>query len=173
MLSLNYRSLFICAALFVMPLSRAVAQVPVSGYEIFIGHNCLIQGTPGTCGATFTGWTGGGTVWVPFPGTGQGAWSIQINYTGRPMFNGSVTVKSGKWSFLFFNGTEMRGKVLSGTVQWPIKGTSFPECGVTNAAIATATLSVEGGGTATVAGCLHDLPAGDVIPPTVWGAFTF
>jgi len=62
----------------------------------------------------------------------------------------------------------MRGKVLSGTVQWPIKGASFPECGVTNAAIATATLSVEGGGTATVAGCLHDLPAGDVIPPTVW-----
>ncbi len=99
MLSLNYRSLFICAALFVMPLSRAVAQVPVSGYEIFIGHNCIIQGTPGTCGATFTGWTGGGTVWVPFPGTGQGAWSIQINYTGRPMFNGSVTVKAANGVF--------------------------------------------------------------------------
>lgn len=153
----------------------AMAQGPVavSGYELFLGHNCVIAGTPATCGTTFSGWTGGGgTTWVNFPGTGQGAWSIQINYIGQPMFGGSVDVVGGKWSFLFFTGTELRGKVVSGSVRWPDDETADIGCGP-GVAVAEANLTVTGGGAATVNGCLHDLPAGSVIPPKVWGTFKF
>ncbi len=159
----------------VLFVGTAVAQnppVPVSGYEIFLGRNCVIKGQPATCGATFTGWTGGGTTWASFPGTGLGVWSIQINYTGQPALPGQATVVGGRWNFLFVNGLELRGKVLSGTVIWPDAGSLG--CGdVINAAWVEATLTVARGGTATISGCLHDIPAGTVIPPTVWGFFNF
>jgi hypothetical protein len=151
----------------------ASTPVPVSGYEIFLGYNCTIKGEPATCGATFGGWTGETSIggWVAFPGTGQGTWSIRVNYTGQPAFGGSVTLVGGKWSFLFFDGTLFHGKVVSGTVTWPQEGTPSV-CGF-DVAVATANLSVAGGGSATVTGCLHDLPKGSVIPPQVWGTFNF
>lgn len=171
----NARHLLLCIALLVLLFGTAVAQVqvPVSGYEIFLGHNCVIGGVAATCGATFTGWTGetAGAGWLAFPGTKQGTWSIQVNYTGKPMFSGSVTIVGGKWRFLFINGTELRGKVVSGTVTWP-EANMPSSCG-TDVAVVQAELSVVGGGTAAVAGCLHDLPAGSVIPPQVWGTFIF
>jgi hypothetical protein len=174
---LNTRHLLLPIALLVLLFGTAAAQaqVPVSGYEIFLGHNCVINGTPATCGATFSGWTGetasGG--WLQFPGTGQGVWSIQVNYTGQPMFNGSpVTIVGGKWSFLFINGIELRGKVVSGTVTWPPDATASIGCG-DGVAVAQASLTVARGGSASVAGCLHDLPAGTVIPPQIWGMFSF
>jgi hypothetical protein len=159
---------------FLLLVSSAVAQthVPVSGYEVFLGSNCVFHGQPATCGATFTGWTGGGTSWVGFPGSGLGVWSLQINYTGHPSLPGQVTVVGGNWSFLFVNGLELRGKVVSGTVTWPDEGSAG--CGgVVNAGWAQAILTVNGGANATVSGCLHDIPAGTVIPPTVWGFFNF
>jgi hypothetical protein len=165
----------------VLLCGAAAAQgvTPVSGYEIYLGRNCMIGEEAGTCGTTFTGWTGikpaGG--WLPFPGSGKGVWSLQINYTGQPAFGGDtpqVTVKSGSYSFLFFNGIFKHGSVLSGSVTWPIDDShSVPStiCG-TGEAFAQATITVPGGQSAIV-GCLHDLPAGTVIPPTVWGAFDF
>jgi hypothetical protein len=180
---LHVRNLIFIGGLLLLLFSTAAAQqlqVPVSGYEIYLGHNCTVAGAPATCGATFTGWTGetsdGG--WLAFPGTGEGVWSIQINYTGHPAFGGTtpqVTIVGGKWSFLFVNGQELRGKVLSGMVTWPVDQYSSVEgsnCG-DGVAVAQASLSLVGGQSATVAGCLHDIPAGTVIPPQEWGIFTF
>jgi len=162
---------------FLLLCGTAAAQhlTPVSGYEIYVGHNCMIAGMPATCGTTFTGWTGikpaGG--FLPFPGTGQGIWSLQINYTGKPAFGGSVTVVGGNWSFLFFSGPSKHGTVVKGSVTWPPgAGLTISGC-LPGEAIAQAKITVAGGPHTQVVGCLHDLPAGSVIPPTVWGAFLF
>jgi hypothetical protein len=180
--SFHVRSVIFSSVLLLMLFGTAGAQivVPVSGYEIYLGHNCTVAGAPATCGATFTGWTGvtSSSGWLAFPGTGKGVWSVQINYTGHPAFGGStpqVTIVGGKWSFLFVNGLELRGKVISGTVTWPADQNSEvagSNCG-DGVAVAQANMSLVGGKSATIAGCLHDIPAGIVIPPKEWGAFTF
>ena len=173
---LNVRNLALASALLIVLVGTALASPqPVSGYEIFLGYNCVINGEAATCGATFSGWTGGtgqkSGGWVPFPGTEQGTWSIRANYTGQPAFGNSVHIVGGTWSFLFFNGTFLHGKVVSGRVTWPQEGTSSV-CGL-DVAVAEAHLSVAGGSPATVTGCLHDLPKGSVIPPKIWGTFNF
>jgi hypothetical protein len=149
----------------------------VSGYEIFLGRNCTIEDMAATCGTTFTGWTGiqptqtGG--FLPFPGTGKGFWSLQINYIGQPAFGSSVNVVGGNWSFFFFNGTVKHGTVLNGSVTWPADANSVLSICHAGEAVATANITVAGGAPTIVGGCLHDLPAGSVIPPTVWGGFDF
>ncbi len=171
----NIRAELVCIVLLLVVSAGAAAQqVPVSGYEIFLGRNCVVGGTPATCGTTFTGWTGltGEGGWLAFPGTAQGAWSIQVNYIGQPNFGSSVTIVSGKWSFYFFTGSEAKGKVLGGSVVWPSDASTDIGCGA-GVAVVDASLSVTGGGVASVTGCLHDLPAGSVIPPQVWGTFNF
>jgi|KBSMisStaDraftv2_1062788.scaffolds.fasta_scaffold00515_32 hypothetical protein len=166
---LAFTSLTLCAA------ASAQSFTPVSGYEIYLGRNCVIGEQAGTCGTTFTGWTGikaaGG--FLPFPGTGKGFWSLQISYIGQPAFNGSVTVVGGGWSFFFLNGTGKHGTVLNGSVTWPSDANSTIAGCKPGEAIAQANISVSGGVPTQVVGCLHDLPAGSVIPPTVWGAFLF
>jgi hypothetical protein len=179
MRSMLYRVLFFTIVCFACLCGSAAAQqlTPVSGYEIYLGHNCRIAGAAATCGTTFSGWTGiqqpnGG--FLPFPGTGQGAWSLQINYVGKPAFGASVNVVGGNWSFLFLNGTRMHGTVLNGSVTWPADANSSIGNGcLTGEAFAQANITVAGGSPTVVEGCLHDLPAGSVIPPTVWGAFLF
>ncbi len=171
--------IFFATACLPLACRAATAQslTPVSGYEIYLGHNCRIARQPATCGTTFTGWTGiqptvtGG--FLPFPGTGQGAWSLQINYVGKPAFNSSVNVVGGNWSFLFFNGTSKHGTVLNGSVTWPVDASSTYGGCLAGEALAQANITVAGGSPTMVVGCLHDLPAGSVIPPTVWGAFLF
>jgi len=32
---------------------------------------------------------------------------VRINYTGQPMFDGSVTIVGGSWQFHFKNGTSL------------------------------------------------------------------
>jgi hypothetical protein len=175
--SLNVPKLALASALLMVLVGTALASpppVPVSGYEIFLGYNCTIKGEAATCGATFSGWTGetpsGG--WLAFPGSGQGTWSISANYTGHPAFGGSVTLVGGSWRFLFISGTFLHGKVVSGTVTWPADQNTDMGCG-DGVAVAEANLSVAGGSTTTVTGCLHDLPKGSVIPPQIWGTFNF
>jgi len=171
------RILFLAVASLPFLCRSAAAQhlTPVSGYEIYLGRNCTIAGLPATCGTTFTGWTGiqstGG--FLPFPGTAQGFWSLRINYIGQPAFGGSVNVVGGNWSFLFFNGTSKHGTVLNGSVTWPADANSTISGCNAGEAIAQANITVSGGTPTAVVGCLHDLPAGTVIPPTVWGAFLF
>ena len=173
---LNVRNLALAGALLIVLVGTALAStpVPVSGYEIFLGYNCTINGEAATCGATFSGWTGetfsGG--WLAFPGTRQGTWSIRVNYTGQPAFGGSVTLVGGSWRFLFISGTFLHGKLVSGTVTWPADQNTDIGCGA-GVAVAEANLSVAGGSNATVTGCLHDLPKGSVIPPKIWGTFNF
>jgi hypothetical protein len=177
------RVLFLAIASFLF-CSSAAAQnsTPVSGYEIYLGHNCRITGHVGTCGTTFTGWTGiqptdtGG--FLPFPGTGQGVWSLQINYLGQPAFGGTtpqVNVVGGKWSFLYRNGTTKQGTVLNGSVTWPADETSTVPNSFCHAgeALAQTNITITGGQPTVVVGCLHDLPPGSAIPPTVWGFFGF
>lgn len=155
--------------------AAAQSLTPVSGYEIYLGHNCIIGEAAATCGTTFTGWTGikSGGGFLPFPGTRKGTWSLRINYIGQPAFGGSVTVVGGRWSFLFFNGTIKHGTVPNGSVTWPANATSTISVCKAGEALAEANITVAGGSPTIVAGCLHDLPAGSVIPPTVWGAFGF
>jgi hypothetical protein len=174
---LNVRKLALASALLIVLVGTALASPqPVSGYEIFLGYDCTIKGEAATCGATFSGWTGGSGQnsggWVPFPGTEQGTWSIRVNYTGQPAFGNSVNIVGGTWSFLFFSGTFLHGKVVSGTVTWPTVQNPDIGCG-DGVAVAEAHLSVAGGSTTPVNGCLYDLPKGSVIPPKIWGTFNF
>jgi hypothetical protein len=173
---LRYPALTIAIAILFVgsALAQSTVPVPVSGYELFLGYNCVIGRAPATCGTTFSGWTGetstGG--WLKFPGTGQGAWSIRVNYTGQPMFDGSVTIVGGSWQFHFKNGASLRGTVENGIVTWPSDADHSIGCG-NGVAVVNATLSVSGRAPATLSGCLHDLPKGSVIPPKVWGTFDF
>jgi hypothetical protein len=166
----------IAAALLMVNAARAqpAVSVPASGYELSIGHDCVVSGVPATCGTTFTGWTGETSTgeWLKLPGTGQGTWLVLINYTGQPMFNGLVNVVGGSWLFILKNGGILGGTVTSGLVAWPIDANSSNGCG-NGVAVINANLSVSHGKAATLTGCLHDLPKGSVIPPKVWGTFLF
>ena len=168
-LSIAFAILFVDSA-----VAQSTVTDPVSGYELFLGYNCVVGGVPATCGTTFSGWTGetSSRGWLQFPGTGEGAWSVRINYTGQPMFDGSVTIVGGSWRFQFKNGTSLRGTVENGIVTWPLDASSDIGCG-DGVAVVNANLSVSGGTPATLSGCLHDLPKGAVIPPKVWGTFNF
>ncbi len=116
------------------------------------------------------GW-GGQTAngWTHFPGTGQGLWSATLNYIGRAHFGGHVDLESGVFDLLFKDGTVVRGDVTGGTVEWPQEG----QATVRGTDVATIKMKVAfthgraGGG--SFQGCLHDLPAGTIVPPEIWG----
>lgn len=146
--------------------------VNVSGYEFLLGTSCTINGQPGTCGVQFGGWTGGnGPVpngWTPFPGTGQGLWKASVSYTGNAGLPGIVYLVSGSFDVLYTNGKTILGTVISGTVTWPNVGQSIG-CGI-EVAVVHADVTFRPGGPGVFQGCLHDLPAGTVLPPQIWGA---
>lgn len=153
----------------------AIAQGPsinLSGYEFQLGSPCSINGVAGKCGVAFGGWTGGGGQepdgWTPFPGTRKGLWEAVVNYTGSPDFGATVELQSGTFDLLFKNRSALSGMVTGGTVEWPaLGGVTAPSCG-TNVAKVTVFLTI-GGTPHSFDGCLHDLPAGTVIPPKIWG----
>jgi hypothetical protein len=168
-------SAFAVGAILALTSQPALAQlnVYVSGYEVFLGVTCTINNEPATCGVQFSGWTGGsGQVaggWTSFPGNGEGYWTANVNYSGKAGFGNTATLLGGSWELLFRNGTVFKGTVSAGAVTWPAQNSDIG-CG-TNVATITATLAVKGDGTATFAGCLHDLPVFTVIPPKIWGSF--
>jgi hypothetical protein len=153
--------------------SAASLPVDVSGYELLLGSPCTINTESGTCNVAFSGWTGasGQTAngWTPFPGTGQGLWSATVNYIGRARFGGHVHVANGAFDLLFTDGTVVRGNVTSGKVEWPQEGQATV-CG-TDVATITMTVAFTQGpaGGGSFEGCLHDLPAGTINPPEIWG----
>jgi hypothetical protein len=154
--------------------SAAALPVDVSGYELLLGTSCTIFSQAGTCGVEFSGWTGGegqtANGWTRFPGTRQGLWKASVNYIGRPQFGGSVDVVGGNFDLLFTNGTVVSGNVGSGMITWPAEGSTTGGCGTDEATVSVNigfTHGVAGGG--LFVGCLHDLPAGTVIPPRIWG----
>lgn len=161
-----------------MALALGLAAMPpgspsvnLSGYEFLLGTTCTIGTLSGKCGVSFVGWTGGSGAkpngWTPLPGNHQGLWEATVNYTGAPNFNASVNVVSGTFDVLFKNRTKISGTVTGGTVEWPADQTTDIGCGD---GVATVNLSLStGGGPTNFQGCLHDLPAGTVIPPKIWG----
>jgi len=162
-------------------LAQNALDIDVSGYELSLGVDCIRNSEPAKCGVTFGGWTGGdGAVaggWTKFPGTRQGFWKATIDRQGTAAFGSTVTILSGTVklalrkdkSFLLLSGS-----VTGGTVQWPSQGGTLG-CG-TNVALVLVAVDLLipelGNAPATFDGCLHDLPAGTVIPPTIWGTFT-
>lgn len=155
----------------------ALAQAPpaiyplnLSGYEFRLGSPCTIGGVTGKCGVAFGGWTGGSGPgpdgWTPFPGTRKGFWDAEVNYTGSADFGHTATLQSGTFDLLLKHRPSISGIVTGGTVEWPAEGGSLG-CGKDVAKV-TVYLSI-GGQPHSLDGCLHDLPAGTVIPPKVWG----
>jgi hypothetical protein len=129
--------------------------------------------SPPHCGVSFSGWIGGdGQVpdgWEPFPGDFQGLWKTQINYTGQVGFGNTVGIEGGRWSVFFLDGHSLSGRVIGGTVRWPAQGSDIG-CGND---VGVVQVDLRFGSTlAAFDGCLHDLPAGTVIPPMVWGDFS-
>jgi len=151
-------------------VARAQPSVDLSGYEFRLGRDCTIDGLPAKCDVQFGGWTGGGGPvaggWTPFPGDDKGLWKAKVNYRGTVDFNSKVDILSGSFDVLFKNGSTVSGTVTGGTVEWPIEGDNIG-CG-TDVATVSVSLTTKGGST-VFAGCLHDLPAGTVIPPKIWG----
>jgi hypothetical protein len=165
----------ITAAAIAVVSSASAAPLPVnlSGYEFLLGTSCTINGQSATCGVAFGGWTGGrgrvSTGWTPFPGTDEGLWKATVDYIGKVEFGGKVELVGGSFDVLFTNGTTLSGKVTGGTVTWPHAGESTA-CG-TDVALLTVNVAFRGAitGSGLFRGCLHDLPAGTVIPPKIWG----
>ena len=155
--------------------SAASLPVNISGYELFAGVPCTTHGQSGTCDVEFSGWTGGNGPraggWTRFPGTRQGLWRAGVNYVGRPQFGGQVTVEGGNIDLLFTDGTVVSGNVTAGMVEWPEEGQATV-CGTDVGAVSLSIAFTHGAaGSGSFHGCLHDLPAGAVIPPKVWGRF--
>jgi len=148
----------------------------VSGYEYFIGTPCTIDGQSATCDVQFAGWTGsGGQVedgWRAFPGNGQGTWTASIDYKGKPKFGGQVQLLGGNFNLLFADGQSVLGRVIGGSITWPLVGQSSI-CGL-EVAVVSMNVRYRSGATGRglFRGCLHDLPAFSVVPPEIWGKLT-
>jgi hypothetical protein len=147
---------------------NAQPGINLSGYELLLGSNCMIDGQAGKCGVHFVGWTGGGgpiaNGWTPFPGDRRGLWDAEINYIGSVNFGSAVELESGKFDVLFKTGQIITGNIDDGsTVTWPSMNSDLG-CGKN-----VAKVIVTQNGNPLFTGCLHDLPAGTVIPPTIWG----
>jgi hypothetical protein len=174
--------LFAIAAAASMALALGIAAVPppttsvnLSGYEYMLGTSCTIQSQPGKCNVSFGGWTQDNSVtgWTTFPGNGQGLWKASVNYTGSPAFGGHVDVQSGSFDLMFTRGGRISGKVKDGTVMWPSSATADDYgCGAGVAKVYL-DLTIRGAGPSSFTGCLHDLPAGSVIPPKIWGTLNY
>lgn len=144
----------------------------ISGYEFLLGTACTINDQAGKCGVEFGGWTGGtgqnADGWTHFPGDRKGLWEATINYIGSPDFDKSVQVYSGTFDVLFKNKKTISGTIENGVVEWPPEEGDDIGCG-TNVATVLLNLSSGTNGPTEFLGCLHDLPAGSVIPPKIWG----
>jgi hypothetical protein len=158
-------------------LAAAPASIPspflnLSGYEFLLGTTCTIGGLPSKCGVSFLGWSGGKGPgpdgWTAYPGNTQGLWESTINYIGSPAFGSQVGVAGGVFDLLFKHKPTISGVVTGGSVTWPTDANTDIGCG---AGVATASLTLNTGsrGPTSFQGCLHDLPAGSVIPPRIWG----
>ncbi len=161
-------------ALSIVAASADLLPERVSGYEYFIGIPCTIDGQAATCDVQFAGWTGsGGQVadgWREFPGNGQGTRTAIIDYKGKPKFGGQLQLLDGNFNLLFADGQSVLGRVTGGTITWPAAGQSSI-CGLEVAVVSMNVRYRRGAtGRGLFRGCLHDLPAGSVIPPKIWAS---
>ncbi len=146
--------------------------ISVSGYEYLLGDSCTVGGREGTCGVQFGFWTGGSGAgpygWTSFPGNGKGLGKANVSYYGKAAFGVTLNVM-GTFDLMFTSAPQISANV-SGTVKWPLRG-QYSTCGLEVATI-TLTVAYVTGGSGRFTGCLHDLPAGSVIPPKIWGGLS-
>jgi hypothetical protein len=154
--------------------STIAARLNLSGVEFFAGHPCTIGGQHATCGAHFVGWSGGGghepTGWVPFPGDEKALWEADINYEGQVAFGKTIDLLKGRLELLLQRQRLLSEILTNGTVVWPPSATGNLGCGEGVGRV-TAYFTTKQGAPASFVGCLHDLPAGSVLPPKIWGTF--
>ncbi len=173
------RKLMLTVALvgaFVVSAATVLAATTIqnlSGYETSAGGPCKIAGEAGTCGVTFSGWTGGSGAeaggWA-FPGDGQGVWNAKIDYTGTPGTVEGILIKRGSWklSYKITPRINVTGTVTGGAVIWPAAG---GDCGVNVATVSVSATGVGLSGPQIFTGCLDDRPT--TFPPRIWGAFAY
>jgi len=154
--------------------STIAARLNLSGIEFFPGLPCGTGNEHLKCGAHFVGWSGGsGHVpngWVPFPGDEKALWQANVNFQGEVAFGSTVNLLKGRLELLLRREKLLSETVTNGTVVWPPFVTSDLGCGEGVAKV-TAFFTAKHDAPASFVGCLHDLPAGSVIPPKIWGTF--
>jgi beta-propeller repeat-containing protein len=155
--------------------STITERLNLSGDEFSVGHPCMLDGHAATCGAHFVGWSGGtGHVangWVAFPGDGKAVFEANVAYEGDVAFGKTVElVKGGKLELLLTPNKLLSEIVTEGTVTWPVSVYDDLGCGGGVAKV-RALFTTTKDEPASFVGCLHDLPAGSVLPPTIWGTF--
>jgi hypothetical protein len=161
---------------FVSRIGSTIAdRLNLSGVEFFAGHPCTVDGQPATCGAHSLGWGGGSghiaNGWVPFPGDGKAVWEANVAYEGDVAFGKTVElVKGSRLELLEQNNKLLSEIVTEGTVTWPTSTNDDLGCG-RGVAKVHALFRTKQDAPASFVGCLHDLPAGSVVPPKIWGTF--
>lgn len=139
----------------------------LSGLELFPGNK---EGEV-TKGVLFTGSTNAVCDCWTTTDNG-GTWVAAVDRVGHAGLGSSVTIVGGRWVWEQGNDIVHFGRILGGTVHWPVDLTSDVGCGP-GVAQFFATLSVSGqttGGTLT--GCLDDTHMPFVFPPKIWGTLT-
>jgi Beta-propeller repeat len=154
--------------------STIAARLNLSGIEFFPGLPCGTSNEHLKCGVHFVGWGGGNghapNGWVPFPGDEKALWQANVNFQGEVAFGSTVNLLKGRLELLLRREEILSEIVTNGTVVWPPSATSDLGCGEGVAKV-IAFFKTKHGRPASFVGCLHDLPAGSVIPPKIWGTF--
>jgi hypothetical protein len=108
---------------------------------------------------------------VAFPGDGKAVWEANVAYEGDAAFGKTVElVKGSRLELLEQNNKLLSEIVTEGTVTWPASTNDDLGCG-RGVAKVHALFRTKQDAPASFVGCLHDLPAGSVVPPKIWGTF--
>jgi hypothetical protein len=155
--------------------STITNRLNLSGVEFFAGHPCIVDGQAATCDVHSVGWGGGSghdaNGWVPFPGDGKAVWEANVAYEGDVAFGKTVELVKGSRLELLLKGNKLLSEIVTeGTVTWPASTNDDLSCG-RGVAKVHALFRTKQDAPASFVGCLHDLPAGSIIPPKIWGTF--
>jgi hypothetical protein len=155
--------------------STITNRLNLSGVEFFAGHPCIVDGQAATCDVHSVGWGGGSghdaNGWVPFPGDGKTVWEANVAYEGDVAFGKTVELVKGSRLELLLKGNKLLSEIVTeGTVTWPASTNDDLSCG-RGVAKVHALFRTKQDAPASFVGCLHDLPAGSIIPPKIWGTF--
>jgi hypothetical protein len=104
------------------------------------------------------------------PGDEKALWEADINYEGQMALGKTIDLLQGRLELLLKKQKLLSERVTEGTVVWPASTTANLGCGEGVAKL-IAYFTTKHGAPACFVGCLHDLPAGSIIPPKIWGTF--
>jgi hypothetical protein len=109
--------------------------------------------------------------WTSFPGDGKAVWEADFNHRGKIDFGSTIDLFSGRLVLRVKRQTIVTEFVTHGTVVWPPSAISDLGCGEGMANV-TVSFKSRHGRPASFVACLHDLPAGSVVPPKIWGTLS-